>query len=279
MASRPLDSTLPQARGFASPAAALPGLAAGTAILYLSLVVLIPLAALLWAVVGGGWSEFWDAVRAPDAVAALKLTVAVSLIVVALNAFFGTLLAWVLVRDNFVGKNAINTLVDLPFALPTIVVGVILLLLYGSSSPIGVDVSYSRAGIVLALMFETLPFVVRSVQPVLYELDRDMEQAAASLGAAPFTAFRRVIFPNLLPAILSGGGLALAKAIGEFGSVVLISGNIPFQTQVASVLIFGRIESDNQDAAVAVSVVLLVLALTILMLINFVQRWGTRHDH
>ena len=141
------------------------------------------------------------------------------------------------------------------------------------------DVSYSRAGIVLALMFETLPFVVRSVQPVLYELDRDMEQAAASLGAAPFTAFRRVIFPNLLPAILSGGGLALAKAIGEFGSVVLISGNIPFQTQVASVLIFGRIESDNQNAAVAVSVVLLVLALTILMLINLVQRWGTRHDH
>ena len=129
MASRPLDSTLPQARSFASPAAALPGLAAGTAILYLSLVVLIPLAALLWAVVGGGWTEFWDAVRAPDAVAALKLTVAVSLIVVALNAFFGTLLAWVLVRDDFIGKNAVNTLVDLPFALPTIVVGVILLLL------------------------------------------------------------------------------------------------------------------------------------------------------
>ena len=203
-----------------------------------------------------------DAVTAPDAMAALKLTVVVALIVVALNAFFGTLLAWVLVRDNFIGKNAINTLVDLPFALPTIVVGVILLLLYGADSPIGIDVSYSRAGIVLALMFETLPFVVRSVQPVLYELDRDMEQAAASLGAAPFTAFRRVIFPNLLPAILSGGGLALAKAIGEFGSVVLISGNIPFQTQVASVLIFGRIESDNQEAAVAVSVVLLCLALT-----------------
>jgi len=236
LASRPLDSALPEPRSFASPAAALPGLAAGTAILYLSLVVLIPLAALLWAAVGGGWTEFWDAVRAPDATAALKLTVAVSLIVVVLNAFFGTLLAWVLVRDDFIGKNAVNTLV-------------------------------------------ALPFLVRSVQPVLYELDRDMEQAAASLGAAPFTAFRRVIFPNLLPAILSGGGLALAKAIGEFGSVVLISGNIPFQTQVASVLIFGRIESDNQDAAVAVSVVLLVLALSILMLINLVQRWGTRHDH
>ncbi len=257
MASRPLDSTLPQARSFASPAAALPGLAAGTAILYLSLVVLIPLAALLWTAVGGGWTEFWNAVTAPDAKAALKLTVVVALIVVVLNAFFGTLLAWVLVRDNFIGKNAVNSLVDLPFALPTIVVGVVLLLLYGSDSPIGVDVSYSRAGIVLALMFETLPFVVRSVQP----------------------AFRRVIFPNLLPAILSGGGLALAKAIGEFGSVVLISGNIPFQTQVASVLIFGRIESDNQEAAVAVSVVLLVLALAILMLINLVQRWGTRHDH
>jgi sulfate transport system permease protein len=248
------------------------------AVLYLSLIVLIPLAALAWQATAGGWSGFWDAVTAPDAVAALKLTVVVALIVVFLNGVFGTILAWVLVRDRFIGQSVLNTLVDLPFALPTIVVGVVLLLLYGQDSPLGVNVAYTRAGIVLALMFETLPFVVRSVQPVLHELDREMEEAAASLGARPVTTFRRVVFPNLLPAILSGGGLALAKAIGEFGSVVLISGNIPFQTQVASVLIYGRVESDNTDAAAAVAFVLLLLALAILLCISLIQRWGTRHD-
>ena len=147
--------------------------------------------------------------------------------VVALNAVFGTILAWVLVRDRFPGQGVVNTLVDLPFALPTIVVGVVLLLLYGQNSPLGVNVAYTRTGIVLALMFETLPFVVRSVQPVLLELDREMEEAAASLGARPLMAFRRIVFPNLLPAILSGGGLAFAKAIGEYGSAVLISGQHP----------------------------------------------------
>ena len=261
-----------------SPAAALPGLAAGVAVLYLSLIVLLPLAALAWSARDGGWDAFWSAVSAPDAVAALKLTMGVAALVVLLNGVFGTILAWVLVRDEFVGKSAVNAIVDLPFALPTIVVGVVLLLLYGYESPIGINVAYTRAGIVLALMFETLPFVVRSVQPVLLELDREMEEAAASLGATPFTSFRRIVFPNLLPAILSGGGLAFAKAIGEFGSVVLISGNIPFKTQVASVLIFGRIESDNQNAAAAISVLMLALALAVLLLIGLAQRWGMRHD-
>jgi sulfate transport system permease protein len=261
-----------------TPAAALPGLAAGVAVLYLSVIVLLPLAALAWSASDGGWSAFWSAVSAPDAVAALKLTMGVAAVVVLLNALFGTILAWVLVRDNFVGKSAVNAIVDLPFALPTIVVGVVLLLLYGFDSPVGVNVAYTRAGIVLALMFETLPFIVRSVQPVLLELDREMEEAAASLGATPFTSFRRIVFPNLLPAILSGGGLAFAKAIGEFGSVVLISGNIPYQTQVASVLIFGRIESDNQDAAAAISMLMLALALVVLLLIGLAQRWGSRHD-
>jgi sulfate transport system permease protein len=261
-----------------SPAAALPGLAAGVAVLYLSLIVLLPLAALAWSARDGGWDAFWSAVSAPDAVAALKLTMGVAALVVLLNGVFGTILAWVLVRDEFFGKSAVNAIVDLPFALPTIVVGVVLLLLYGYESPIGINVAYTRAGIVLALMFETLPFVVRSVQPVLLELDREMEEAAASLGATPFTSFRRIVFPNLMPAILSGGGLAFAKAIGEFGSVVLISGNIPFKTQVASVLIFGRIESDNQNAAAAISVLMLALALVVLLLIGLAQRWGTRHD-
>jgi sulfate transport system permease protein len=247
-------------------------------VLYLSLIVLIPLAALAWQAQAGGWSPFWSAVRAPDAEAALKLTLGVALVVVLLNGLFGTILAWVLVRDRFPGQRLVNTLVDLPFALPTIVVGVVLLLLYGQNSPVGINVAYTRAGIVLALMFETLPFVVRSVQPVLLELDREMEEAAASLGANPVTAFRRIVFPNLLPAILSGGGLAFAKAIGEYGSVVLISGNIPFQTQVASVAIKGRIESDNPGGAAALSVLLLVMALVILLGIGMIQRWGTRHD-
>ncbi|HET6850456.1 MAG TPA: sulfate ABC transporter permease subunit CysT [Gaiellales bacterium] len=261
-----------------NPAAALPGLAAGTAVLYLSLVVLLPLAALVWQAQAGGWSGFLHAVRAPDVQAALKLSISVALIVVVVNSVFGTILAWVLVRDDFPGKSAVNAVVDLPFALPTIVVGVILLLLYGPSSPIGIDVAYTRKGIVLALMFETLPFVVRSVQPVLLELDREMEQAAASLGAAPLTVFRRIVLPNLLPAILSGGALAFAKALGEYGSVVLISGNVPFSTQVVPVLIKGRIESDDQAGAAAISLVLLILALVILLGISLLQRWGTRHD-
>jgi sulfate transport system permease protein len=261
-----------------APAVALPGLAAGVAVLYLSLVVLLPLSALAWQAHFGGWSAFWSSVRAPDAEAALRLSLSVALVVVVLNGVFGTILAWVLVRDSFPGKAAVNTLVDLPFALPTIVVGVILLLLYGQGSPVGINVAYTRAGIVLALMFETLPFVVRSVQPVLLELDREMEEAAASLGARPIMTFRRIVFPNLLPAILSGAGLAFAKALGEYGSVVLISGNIPFKTQVVPVLIKGRIESDNPNGAAAISMVLLALALAVLLAIALVQRWGTRHD-
>jgi sulfate transport system permease protein len=245
---------------------------------YLSILVLLPLAAVFWKSTGAGWDDFWSSVSAPDAVAALKLTLAMSLLVVAVNAVFGTLLAWVLVRDDFVGKSVVNSIVDLPFALPTIVAGLVLVLLYGPQSPIGIDVAYARAGILLALMFETLPFVVRSVQPVLLELDREMEEAAASLGARPTIAFRRVILPNLLPAILSGGGLAFAKAIGEFGSISIISGNIPFHTQVASILIFGRIESDNPEGAAAISVVLLVISLVVLLLMGLAQRWGTRHD-
>jgi sulfate/thiosulfate transport system permease protein len=261
-----------------NPAAALPGLAAGTAVLYLSLVVLLPLAALLWQAQAAGWEGFLHAIRAPDAQAALKLSISVALIVVLLNSVFGTILAWVLVRDDFRGKAFVNAVVDLPFALPTIVVGVVLLLLYGPSSPLGIDVAYTRKGIVLALMFETLPFVVRSVQPVLLELDREMEQAAASLGAGPLTVFRRIVLPNLLPAILSGGALAFAKALGEYGSVVLISGNVPFSTQVVPVLIRGRVESGDPAGAAAISVVLLGIALLILLGISLLQRWGTRHD-
>ena len=166
----------------------------------------------------------------------------------------------------------------MPFALPTVVAGLVLLELYGPSSPFGVDVAFQRAGIVLALLFVTLPFVVRAVQPVLLELDREMEEAAESLGARRLAVFRRIVFPNLLPAILSGVALAFARAVGEFGAVVLISGNVPFKTEVSSVYISGQIESDNPAGAAAVSVVLLLISLGVLLLIGAFRHWRTRHD-
>ena len=246
---------------------------------YLSVIVLIPLAALVVRSTEGGAGAFWDAVTDPQAVAALELTFLVSLAVVAINAVAGTVIAWVLVRDSFRGKSIVNALIDLPFALPTIVAGLTLLALYGPKSPVGVNVAYTTAALVLALLFVTLPFVVRTVQPVLLELDRDMEEAAQSLGAGSFQTFRRVVFPNLFPAILSGTALGFARSLGEFGSVVLISGNQPFKTEVASVYIFGQIESDNVTGAAAVSVVLLVASLAVLLAIGGVRRWATRHDN
>ncbi len=232
--------------------------------IYLSLVVLLPLAAVLARSGDGGLGAFWRSVSAPEAVAAIKLTLIVSLIVVAINAVFGTLIAWVLVRDEFPGRRVVNAMIDLPFALPTIVAGVVLLALYGKGGPVGIDVSFTRAAVGLALLFVTLPFVVRSVQPVLLELDESMEEAAASLGAGPFAIWRRIVLPNLMPAILSGAALSFARAVGEFGSVVLISGNLPFKTEVGATYVFGQIENDNLPGAAAVSLVLLLAALLIL---------------
>jgi sulfate transport system permease protein len=217
-------------------------------------------------------------VTTPQSVAALKLTLASAAVVSVVNAVTGTGIAWVLVRDQFPGKEFVNAVIDLPFALPTIVAGLTLLTLYGPNSPFGVDVAFQRTGLVLALLFVTLPFVVRAVQPVLIELDRDMEEAASSLGAGTIAVFRRIVFPNLLPAILSGVALAFARAVGEFGSVVLISGNIPFKTEVSSVYIAGQIESDNPTGAAAVSVVLLAISLGVLLLIGAFRHWRTRHD-
>jgi sulfate/thiosulfate transport system permease protein len=226
----------------------------------------------------GGLAAFWDEVTAPAAVAALKLTFVASFLVVVVNAVFGTLIAWVLVREEFRGKNVVNAIIDLPFALPTIVAGLVLLAVYGPKSPINLNLAYTRAAVVLALLFVTLPFVVRAVQPVLLELDREMEEAAASLGASQLTTFRRIVLPNLMPAILSGAALSFGKAVGEFGSVVLISGNIPFDTEVAAVNIFKSIESDDQAAAAAVSVVLLVLSLVVLFAADLLERRSRRHD-
>ena len=250
----------------------------GISTAYLSIVVLVPIAAVVAASLEGGLGAFWDEVTSPAAVAALELTFALSLVVVAVNAVTGTLVAWVLVRDDFPGKSVVNAVIDLPFALPTIVAGLTLLAIYGPKSPIGVNVSYTRTAIVVALLFVTLPFVVRAVQPVLLELDREMEQAAASLGARPATTFRRIILPNLMPAVLSGMALSFGKAVGEFGSIVFISGNIPFDTEVASVHIFKAIESDERAAAAAVSVVLLLLSLGILIAADMLERRSRRHD-
>ena len=246
--------------------------------IYLSLVVLIPLAAVFSKGFSNGWDAFWTAATGPEAIAALKLTVGVSFIVVAINAVTGTLIAWVLVRDDFRGKNIVNSLIDLPFALPTIVAGLTLLALYGPRSPVGVDVAYTRVAVALALLFVTLPFVVRAVQPVLLELDRAMEEAAASLGAGPVTVFRRIILPNLIPAIIAGAGLAFARAVGEFGSLVLITGNLPFKTQAASVFIYSQVESDAPISASAVSVVLLVIALVVLLLFGLLSKRALRHE-
>jgi sulfate transport system permease protein len=257
------------------PGAALAG---GISMLYLSVVVLIPLAAVVAKSLDLGLDQFWAAVTNEQAVAALRLTVIASLVVAAVNALAGTLIAWVLVRDEFRGKKIVNSLIDLPFALPTIVAGLTLLALYGPRSPVGIDIAYTKAAVILALLFVTLPFVVRTVQPVLIELDREMEEAAASLGAGDFTIFRTVILPNLVPAILAGVALAFARAVGEFGSLVLITGNLPFETEVSSVFIFGQIESDRVVGAAAVSVVLLALSFVVLLGITFLSRWGSRHE-
>ena len=245
---------------------------------YLSLIVLIPLAAVVWRSTDGGIEGFLRAISNPQAFAALRLTLLASLVVVVINVVTGTLIAWVLVRDSFRGKGVVNALIDLPFALPTIVAGLTLLALYGPGSPIGLNVAYTQVSVGMALLFVTLPFVVRAVQPVLLELDRDMEEAAASLGASELSTFWRIILPNLLPAILSGAALSFARSIGEFGSVVLITGNIPFETQVASVYIFGQIESDRVTDAAAISVLLLVISLLVLLTMSLLSRWGTRHD-
>jgi sulfate/thiosulfate transport system permease protein len=253
-------------------------LALGVVTVWLSVIVVLPLAAVLVRSIDGGLDAFWSSVSSRQAVSALRFTLLVSLVVAAINAAAGTLIAWVLVRDEFPGKRAVNAIIDLPFALPTIVAGLTLLALYGPASPAGIDVAYTQTAVALALLFVTLPFVVRSVQPVLIELDREMEEAATSLGASPATVFRRIILPNLVPAILSGSALAFARAVGEFGSLVLISGNIPFHTQVASVYVFKQLESDNPVGAAAVSVVLLLLSLIVLVGLRGLERWRSRHD-
>jgi sulfate transport system permease protein len=246
----------------------------GLATMYLGFVVLLPLAALVWRSTREGGHGFWAAVSAPEAVAALKLTLVAAVVVAAINAVMGTVLAWVLVRDRFLGQGVVNALIDLPFALPTIVAGLTLLALYGPTGPAPFDVGFTRAGILMALLFVTVPFVVRAVQPVLLALDPEVEEAATSLGAGGWTTFRRVILPALRPAILSGTGLAFGRALGEFGAIVLISGNIPFKTELASVFIYGQLEEGTTSGAAAVSIVLVLASLAVLFGLATVARRG-----
>src|SRR3954468_3523603 len=245
-------------------------IALGVATLWLSILVLLPLAAVLVKAFDDGPAAFWDAITTPGALAALRITLAISAVVTLINVVTGTLIAWVLVRDDFRGKTVVNAIIDLPFALPTIVASIVLLSLYGPRSPIGLDLYATRPAVAIALLFVTLPFVVRSVQPVLMEVDREAEEAAASLGAGGWTTFRKIILPALYPALLSGAGLAFARAVGEFGSVVLIGGGIPKQTEVASQYIAQQIEIDRPVGAAAVSVALLCISFAVLFALRLI---------
>ena len=241
----------------------------GVAVLWLSLIVLLPLAAILWTSAEGGWGAFWSAVTSPSALASFKVTLTISIGVTLVNVVFGLLIAWVLVRDDFPFKRVVDAIIDLPFALPTIVASLVLLSLYGPGSPVGIHIQHTAWGVALALAFVTLPFVVRAVQPVLLELDREVEEAAASLGANNLTIFVRVILPALAPALLSGAGLAFSRAIGEFGSIVLIGGAIPGETEVSSQWIRTLIENDDRVGAAAISIVLLLISFAVLFVLRY----------
>lgn len=258
------------------PLSRVSGLGLGVAMLWFSLLVLIPLAAVVAVAGSGGWSGFWDAITAEQTLASIELTIFTSIGVTLVNVVMGTLIAWVLVRDRFFGKRVLEVLVDIPFALPTIVAGLVLLSLYGPKSPIGVDIANTRVAVFVAFLFVTLPFIVRTVQPVLAEIDQDVEEAAASLGASRFTIFRRVILPSLTPAITAGAALSFARGVSEYGSLVLLSGNLPMRTEVTSVRIFSSIENDNLENAAAVATVLLVISFAVIVLLDVIQRRTVR---
>ncbi len=251
-------------------------LALGVAVTWFSILVLIPLVAVLITAGGGGWSEFWTTVTSSQTAAALRLTVGQAALVTVLNVFMGTALAWVLVRDRFFGKRALDVIIDVPFALPTIVAGLVLLSLYGPKSPIDVNVANTRTAVFLAIAFVTLPFVVRTTQPVLEALDRDVEEAAASLGASRLTTFRRIVLPALVPAITAGAALSFARAISEYGSLVLLSGNLPNRTEVASVRVLSYLENGDQRAAASVAAILLLVALLVIVGLDLLQRRVSR---
>jgi sulfate transport system permease protein len=244
----------------------------GVALLWFSLLVLIPLAMVVLTSQQNGWGAFWSAITNEQTLAAVRLTVFQSLLVTLLNIVMGTVIAWVLVRDRFPGKAVLDVVIDIPFALPTIVAGLVLLSLYGPQSPLGVNVANTRIAVFMALAFVTLPFIVRTVQPVLEELDADVEEASASLGASRLTTFRRIILPSLVPAIAAGAALSFARGISEYGSLVLLSGNLPYHTEVASVRVFSFIEGGDLTSAAAIATLMLLVALVVIVGLDIVQR-------
>jgi len=250
----------------------------GVATLWLSVIVLLPLAAIVWQSAKGGWPAFVTAVTSPSAIDSFRVTLTVSAAVTVINLVFGLLVAWVLVRDDFPGKRLVDAVIDLPFALPTIVASVVLLAVYGPNSPVDVHLQHTQYGLGVALLFVTLPFVVRAVQPVLLEVDQETELAAASLGANGPTIFRTIILPALTPALLSGAGLAFSRAIGEFGSVVLIGGAVPGKTEVSSQWIRTLIENDDRTGAAAISVVLLAISFAVLLILRILGSRSAKHE-
>jgi sulfate transport system permease protein len=259
------------------------GLSLGYASFYASLIVFIPLAALFAKAFTLSWSEFWSTVLDPQALASYRLSLGAALIGALINMVFGFVVAWVLVRYQFFGKRVVDALVDLPFALPTAVAGIALTTLYAPKgwigewlTPLGIKVAYAPLGVVVALTFIGLPFVVRTLQPVLEELEKEVEEAAASLGASRWNTFRRILLPALLPALLTGFALAFARAVGEYGSVVFISGNMPFRTEITPLLIVTKLEQYNYAGAAALAVVLLVFSFVLLLLINLLQHWASK---
>ncbi|MBI0579328.1 sulfate ABC transporter permease subunit CysT [Neobacillus cucumis] len=261
------------------------GLSMGYTLIYLSLIILIPLAVLFLKASTLSIKEFWDTVTDARVVASYKLTIYTSFIAALINAVFGTLIAWVLVRYEFIGHRIIDAAVDLPFALPTAVAGIALTTIYAPNgwighyfAAIGMKVAYTPLGIMIALTFIGLPFVVRSVQPILLDLDHQYEEAAATLGANPVQIFLKIIFPAIFPAILTGFALAFARALGEYGSVVFISGNMPMKTEIVPLLIITKLEQFNYAGAAAIASVMLVFSFILLFLINFWQ-WRTTKKH
>lgn len=257
------------------------GLSLGYTVAYLSLVVLVPLTAVFARAFGLGWVDFWEVVSAPRVLAALRVSFGTALIAALVNAVAGVLVAWVLVRYSFPGRKFVDALVDLPFALPTAVAGIALTALYaptgwigGVLETLGIQVAYRPAGIVVALVFIGLPFVVRAVQPVLEDFETDVEEAAASLGALRWTIFRRVILPQLMPAVLTGFALAFARGVGEYGSVIFIAGNMPMVSEIAPLLIVTKLEQFQYAEATAIAVVMLVLSFVLLLAINGLQWWS-----
>jgi sulfate/thiosulfate transport system permease protein len=256
------------------------GLTLGYTMVYLSLIVLIPLSAVFIGSLGLGWRHFWEVVSAPRVLASLRLSFGASLVAATINSVFGFVVAWVLVRYTFPFRRLIDALVDLPFALPTAVAGIALTALYVPNgwmgallTPLGIKVAFTPIGIILALTFIGLPFVVRTLQPVIEDLDREFEEAAASLGASPMQAFTRVVLPVLWPATLTGFALAFARAVGEYGSVIFIAGNMPMKTEIAPLLIVTQLEQYDYAGATAIAVVMLVLSFLIMLGINALQSW------